>query len=59
MWVKSCSELMVFMFLYIPIENVSSVFSPETRSGDGVVDNTLDYQSRDRKIDPLLLRSFG
>ena len=29
------------------------------RSGGGVVDNTLDYQSRDRKIDPPLLRSFG
>ena len=29
------------------------------RSGGGVVDNTLDYQSRDRKIDPSLLRSFG
>ena len=24
------------------------------RSGSGVVDNTLDYQSRDRKIDPHL-----
>ena len=31
----------------------------EFRSGGGVVDNTLDYQSRDRKIDPPLLRSFG
>ena len=29
------------------------------RSGCGVVDNTLDYQSRDRKIDPPLLRSLG
>ena len=29
------------------------------RSGGGVVDNTLDYQSRDRKIDLPLLRSFG
>ena len=28
-------------------------------SGDGVVDNTLDYQSRGRKIDPPLLQSFG
>ena len=33
--------------------------SGKTRSGGGVVDNTLDYQSRGRKIDPLLLRSFG
>ena len=30
-----------------------------SRSGGGVVDNTLDYQSRGRKIDPPLLRSFG
>ena len=28
-------------------------------SGGSVVDNTLDYQSRDRKIDSLLLGSFG
>ena len=28
-------------------------------SRSGVVDNTLDYQSRDRKIDPPLFRSFG
>ena len=27
-------------------------------SGCGVVDNTLDYQFRDRKIDPQLLRFF-
>ena len=31
----------------------------EFRSGGGVVDNTLDYQSRGREIDPPLLRSFG
>ena len=30
-----------------------------TRSGGNVVDNTLDYQSRDREIDPPLRRSFG
>ena len=29
------------------------------RSGGGVVDNMLDYESRDHKIDPQLLRSFG
>ena len=29
------------------------------RRGDGEVDNTLDYKSRDRKIDSPLLRSFG
>ena len=33
--------------------------SREERRGGGVVDNTLDYQSRDRKIDPPLHRSFG
>ena len=33
--------------------------SQDERSGDSVVDNTLDCQSRDRKIDTLLLRSFG
>ena len=31
----------------------------QERNGGGVVDNTLDYQSRDRKIDPPLPRSFG
>ena len=31
----------------------------KSRSGGGVVDNTLHYQSRDRKIDPPLLWSFG
>ena len=30
-----------------------------SRSGGGVVDNTLDYQSRGLNIDPPLLRSFG
>ena len=30
-----------------------------TRSGGGIADNTLDYKSRDRKMDPQLLRSFG
>ena len=28
------------------------------RSGGGVMDNTLDYLSRDRKVDPQLLRSL-
>ena len=37
----------------------SSAFSAPDRSGGGVVDNTLHYQSRGRKIDPPLLRSFG
>ena len=39
-------------------ETSSLIFS-EKRSGGGVVDNTLDYQSMGRKIDPPLLRSFG
>ena len=29
------------------------------RSGGSGVDHALDYQSRDREIDPSLLRSFG
>ena len=29
------------------------------RHGGSVVDHTLDYQSRDRKINSPLLRSFG
>ena len=28
------------------------LFATPVRNGDSVVDNTLDYQSRDRKIDP-------
>ena len=28
-------------------------------SGSSVVDNTLDYQSMDHKMDPLLFQSFG
>ena len=31
---------------------------PGVWSGGGVVDNTIDYQSRDCKSDPPLLRSF-
>ena len=30
-----------------------------SKSGVGVVGNTLDYQSRDRKIDPPLPQSCG
>ena len=37
----------------------SSCWFKRGRSGGGVVDNTLDYQSRGRKMDPPLLRSFG
>ena len=33
--------------------------TPMYSSGGSVVDNTLNYQSRDCKIDPLLLWSFG
>ena len=38
---------------------MSLINNQNERSGGGVVDNTLDYQSRGRKIDPPLLRSFG
>ena len=44
---------------YLDIFSLVYYFSFLSRSGGGVVDNTLDYQSRDRKIDPPLLRSFG
>ena len=40
-------------------QNIHFIYSFYKRSGGGVVDNTLDYQSRGRKIDPPLLRSFG
>ena len=41
------------------IQYIFFLFLELGRSGGGVVDNTLDYQSWDRKIDPPLLRSFG
>ena len=34
-------------------------FKVNVRSSSSVVENTLDYQSRDRKIDSPLLWSFG
>ena len=43
-------SLYIYIYIYTHTHN---------RSGGGVVDNTLDYQSRGRKIDPPLLRSFG
>ena len=43
--------------IYFSRENI--LLSGERRSGSSVVDNKLDYQSRDREIDPQLLRSFG
>ena len=42
-----------------PAHAATGKLSLSTRSGGGVVDNALDYQSRGRKIDPPLLRSFG
>ena len=39
--------------------NVVLSFSFSPGSGGNVVDNTLDYQSSDRNIDPPLLRTFG
>ena len=43
----------------LDIGGIVSICNELARSGGGVVDNTLDYQSRGRKIDPPLLRSFG
>ena len=44
---------------YMIYGTITENYTTETWSGGGVVDNTLDYQSRGRKIDPPLLRSFG
>ena len=44
------------IFLY---QQINESFQNTIRSGGGVVDNTLDYQSRDRKIETPFLRSFG
>ena len=41
------------------VETISLDWSWLIRSGGSVVDNMLDYQFRDSKIDPMLLRSFG
>ena len=46
------------MFLLGNKKNVFELSSIR-RGGDSVVDHMLDYQSRDRKIDPPLLQSFG
>ena len=46
------SQIKVTFIIILPFNLVH-------RSGGGVVDNTLNYQSRGRKIDPPLLRSFG
>ena len=50
----SWSQILLIYFL-----SVSSPVLPQERWWCSVVDNKLDYQSRDRKIDPPLLRSFG
>ena len=39
--------------------NEPDFLSHNTKGGSGIVENTLDYQSSDRMIDPPLLRSFG
>ena len=41
------------------VMRIETTSSGWVRSGGGVVDNTLDYKSWGRKIDPPLLRSFG
>ena len=48
--------ILLFFFFFTFFFNF---FSTVGRTGGSVVDNTLDYQSMDRKIDPPLLRSFG
>ena len=40
-------------------DSTSKVSLLKGRRDSSVVDNTLDYQSRDRRIHPPLLRSFG
>ena len=54
------SEVRSYIFVEMQLVSIPFSFdSFHTGSGGDVVDNTLDYQSRDREIDPLLLRSFG
>ena len=40
-------------------DSTSKISLLKGRSGGSVVDSTLDYQSRDGRIHPPLLRSFG
>ena len=49
----------ILSFQYILPGQQGEFFQFWGRSGGGVVDNTQDYQFRDRKIDPPLLWSFG
>ena len=55
---KQCENQHSFVWAFMHVLLASGVHE-HMRSGGGVVDNTLDYQSRGRKIDPPLLRSFG
>ena len=41
-----------FTDIVITFDEIYLVITSKKRSGSGVVDNTLDYQSRGRKIDP-------
>ena len=45
--------------LLVTRENFQGKYRQNSRSGGSVVDNRQDYQSKDRKIDPPLLQSFG
>ena len=52
---RVCSVWFVYVYAHVRI----NVFSDQAGSGGSVVDNTLDYQHRDHKINTPLLRSFG
>ena len=54
---KNNKDKHVLMFNY-KISVISQYFEVE-KSGSSVVDNMLDYQSRDRKTDSPFLRFFG
>ena len=41
------------------LQFVLNIFSDQAGSGGSVEENTLDYQSRDHKLDPPLFWSFG
>ena len=58
-YIRDISELMTFQLSGVSQALIGLLYICSFRSGGGLVDNTLDYQSRDRKIDPPLLQSFG
>ena len=62
LWCRKCENVFTLDDCTCSVECASGEVSTfynyyfYTPSGGGVVDNTLDYQSRDREIDPLLHR---